>query len=510
MYQYPASELDSAQALLGLLGSLWSETYQGNFLLESLLYARGRIEQQVQNDFEALLGSVSRFRISPVHFIDWYPLQILESQLDQAEAELSHFDDGVTVYDQGAAYDTPLPDTFFVWAAPAGLADAPIIHDGITKATLAWVRGVDYELHDEAIWFLKNPFDSGFLIQEIFQDGALVDRQATVWIYRSSWNRDDIYRQFGYAVDLQVPSSRTGKNLVNAVYDAITQGTSARAIEEALGAITDVPLAIADDVVQAIEADTRNLWVIGAKNAYRFSPNSQILVSVGDACVAGQALADGLQLFRFNRGQLPDAIRALSVSRGMLAAGFFQDLTFENKSVPLVVEEDVYGYTKVSFEIGGFPGDVDKFWDIVHREGIRKNQTLAMLLDQRPATSRTAQPTALGLPATVNPLGFLVQNLFRDNLFVALVKPAKCGPDALGLPFARVLRKVIPPGTACIVLVQLEMTGDKITMDGPGTPERAGVDEIMSFYLGTTFSDTITPDLITEKMTFRAIGGRCE
>jgi hypothetical protein len=60
----------------------------------------------------------------------------------------------------------------------------------------------------------------------------------------------------------------------------------------------------------------------------------------------------------------------------MLGYGFFGGLVFENKDVPVTVEEDVDGYTKVSWSLGGFSLDVEKFWEDVHASGVSKNQNL--------------------------------------------------------------------------------------------------------------------------------------
>lgn len=511
MYQFPASELDSAQSLLRLMGSLWSDTYLGNFLIESMAYARGRVEQQAQDDFDTLAAGVSRFSIPFLRIDDWYALVLKESDRNQATADLSQYDDGATAYDDGSAYDTPRSTTYSVWALPAGLTEVPVVHDAITTASVSWFRGIDYKLQGGAIWFTNNPFETpGFAIQEIFQATQVVDRTVTVWLYRSRWNHDDIYKRFGYVLDQHIPSTRSGKNFLNAIMDAVVQGTTARAFGEALAALADIPLAIAADTVTQVVSDVRNTYVVTAGNVYRFKPASQILVSVGDAIVPGQALSNGLQIFEFNRGQLSSDLRALSVGRGYLGAAYFQDLTFENKTVPLVVEENVDGFTKISFEIGGVPDDVLAFWETVHAFGVAKGQTLAMLMDQRPIGNQDTQPTAAALPTTINPLGFLVQNVFRSNLFAATIRPDLFGDDALGLDFGRALRRITPPGTSFMLLTELEISGDRVTMDGPGTPERAGVSENVDSYQGASYSEVITPALIREQVTGYYVGGRCE
>src|SRR5690606_17803300 len=115
---------------------------------------------------------------------------------------------------------------------------------------------------------------------------------------------------------------------------------------------------------------------------------------------------------QFQRGQVPAELRAVELGRGWLAAGFVGGLTFENKDVPLVVESDGV-YTRLSWELGGWDQDVRRFFDQLHARGLANPPTLAQLLDRR--TNPAGEPTAANLPATINPLAFLVANVLRNH-----------------------------------------------------------------------------------------------
>jgi len=506
-YKFPASDLDSAQTLLASVGGFWNGVYQGSFLVESLLYARARLEEQTHLDFLELLASVSRFKLPVFHTDVWYLLTLKESERNQAEANLAKFD-GTYTFESGIEYDVPVDTEFHVWQLPAGLVNFNLALNRITASSVSLAKGVDYFLKDGAVWFRQNPFENDLVAKrEVFEDGVITDRECGLWLYRGQWDWDAVYTQFSYALGMKLKSSQAAKDLVNAIFDALTLGCTDRYLNRAFSAVCGVPLAKGAETVEHTYTDRRGLWVVTDKNVYRFHQDANLLVDVGDALVEGQALTDALRFFEFGRGQVPSEIRALSVGKGLLAEGYFQDLVFENKEVSTEIDED-QTWTRLTFEVGGFPLDVQKFWDDVHRKGVESGQTLAMLLDRR--TNKTGQPKAAALPLTINPLGFLLQNVFRNNLFVVLIRANCLGPDALGLQHARFLRRILPPHTCCIVLAQLEAT-DEVTMDGPGDETTPGYEEDLGVFLGLTNTEEVEgPDQIEEELRVFQINGRCQ
>ena len=86
--------------------------------------------------------------------------------------------------------------------------------------------------------------------------------------------------------------------------------------------------------------------------------------------------------------------------------------------------------------------------------------TLAHRLDRR--VEKIGEPTALALPATINPLQFLVENVLRNNVTVVRVRVSDLGRNALGLHVARFFYKVIPPHTAVIFVVEVAPDAEEI------------------------------------------------
>ncbi len=495
---YPANDLDRPEKLLGFCGSFWSDAFTGNDLTEAEQYARGQLDAQTVADFDGLLDAMSRQTVRPFRQQLWYRLAFKQSLLIPA---------GMAVYGDSRDFTyggNPLifygvpptaADVAFAWGAPFGLAEPGILLNRITDASLTLVPGLDFLYDGVNLVFRTDPFDNDLVSvrDQLDSQGNVIDRVAELWMYGSTFDHDDVYHQFGYAVAHPAANGPGYRSFVNAIYDGLVRGGTADDVAELFAAAADAPVALGSETVVAVFTDVNFLWVVTDQNAYRCGRQATALVAVGDAIQAGQPVCDAVQFFEFGTGTIPDGLDALAIGPGLLANGYLGDLVFRNENVPLFLTTDLMGFTKVSFDIGGFAADVTKFWDDVHAAGLAAGQTLAELLDQRPLASRTTQPTALALPATVNPLGFLCANVLRANAFLCRVKTTSFGPDAVGLTRAsQDLRTILPPQTLCITLAELAGDEAPVILDGPGDTDDPGYEEsFSSFSGGEPISDVV-------------------
>lgn len=506
---------DDPDKLLGLIGTFWRNVYEGSFLVGSVLHARAQLDADAHLRLLDLVASMSRFTVPVFHRTNWTFLRLLESRKN--ETELATFD-GSLAFDEGspAAYGVPRAGELHAWAAPAGLAKASVVLNRITDASLVLTAGVDYTLADGVIRFRADPFaDDRVATREVVQDGTVVDREAGLWAYGGEWDWDTVHRQFGYALGLRFASGEGYRDLVNAVFDALVQGPTAASLEAAFSAVCGIPLAAGDEVVEETWADGDHRWVSTDKTVYKFGRAAVPVVAVGQLLEAGQPLVRGLRFIDLNRGHaaIVDGLRALVLGRGVLAAGFYQELMFEDAEVPLAVEYDAAGRAKVSWELAGFPGDVEAFFDDLHAAGVAAGETLAHLLDTRPAEARAAfrEPPPAALPPTINPLKFLCDNVLRNNAVVVHCRPSEFGPTALGLgAAAQILRRVVPPQTLCLVVAELSAADAPVRMTAPGSDESPGGVETVTTFSGVAVAEDCDVAMATETVRGRQIAGRCE
>ena len=513
-FTYPQNELDKPQQLLALLGSFWATTYTGNSLIQDTTAAAGRLSAESHYKFLELLNSISRKDINVFNKEDWVPITFTQSELTELQTEAIKYGDNYT-YTSGSntAYGNVVPLDVYRIAKPNGLKSARLIFSRVTEASVVLTLNIDFWLDDNYILLKENPFDNPLIDKReiLHSDGSIKDVEITLWVYRGLYDKDAIYNQFGYALGLKLSSSEGYKSFINAIFDALVGGTSKQAQQVAIAAATGIPIVIeASETVQDITNDSRYLNIITDQHVYQYPLGAAAIVSEGDTVQAGDSLTDLLQTFELGRGTeiSPTDISAITIQSGMLSGDYWQGITFENKTTDLIVQEDVDGYTKVSWELGGFDLDIARFWDTVHAAGIAVNNTLAMLLDVRDNPSD--QPTAASLPTDINPLQFLADNLLRNNAYVIKLKTGFSLPDALEFIPEAQLRQIQPPHTTFILLLTLTYADMPLVLEAAGTETSAGYEESQSGFVVSTVADVMMGTTsITEKVNIYSIQGRC-
>jgi hypothetical protein len=177
---------------------------------------------------------------------------------------------------------------------------------------------------------------------------------------------------------------------------------------------------------------------------------------------AGDPLTDTVTLALTNRGDCPTWLKALPIGPGIL--GEFPgggEVIFADRDVAVNVELNINGYTKISWPLDGFSEHVAAFWSEVHRRGVAAGSTLAMRLDARQAP--IDQPGAASLPATINPLRWLIENVLRQNCVIGRLLVNGFGPEALNTRYLEVLGKIVPPQQAVILLIEGQPADEPVT-----------------------------------------------
>lgn len=530
-YAFPNKIYDQPENLLAVLGSWWADMYAGRDQVNSLVQGKAQLENQSIMDLLELLASLSRFTVPIYHTANWYPLYLRASQRNDAQTSLLRYD-GSQDYDNGDRYDVPRFNAFHAFPRPTTLVEAPLVMNRFVAPTMTQTAGIDYIILDNAIIFRNNPFDDPRVAKRaIYQDGLIVDTEALLWVYRGQFDWDTIYRQFAYVIGLRLKSSAGYRDLMNAVYDAMVGGTTRGDLLRALSAMTGVPLVReAEETIVDMVRDTENMVIITDLSVYKFGLAAEPVVEIGQKVYRGQALTDALQIHELNQGIVPATLTSMALGQGFLSTCFYADLVFENKEVPLVVDtKHPSGYTRVSWDLGGFPLDVQQFFDDLHARGVAEAErpvteceqltktirypandcdeeeviarrgTLAHYLDLREVM--VGEPTATMLPRTINPLKFLIENILRNNAYIVRVKTSGAGHGGVGLYNARLLRKIIPPSTAMILIVDLTAAKDSVKVDQL-------VERVTTFTGMAPLSDVVNT-VADRRLTVRVINGNC-
>ena len=517
-FTYPSRDIDKPDTLLSFLGSHWCSAWSNTHQIRSLMQTRGREEYQKTIDLDEAIAAVSRLTVPVFHTNHWGPLVLLESELNTKDIAVIRYDEGqfygadpIT----GVEYKYGVPQNLWsMFPLASEIEEVPFIFNRMTQPSVSYTHGLDYFIDrvDKAIVFRENPFSNPLVqIRDIYKGGAVVDREAILWMFRSQIEIDDIFTQFGYVLDMKLKSSSEYRGYINAIWDGAVEGTGGKPIEEAIASLTDTPVVQSDgEIVEHVLDDHAHQLVITDKRTYRYPLIATPIVSVGDTVNAGDQLVDTVRIFEFHNGEVPTVteLAALEVGEGFVIQGLVGGITFHNKTTPLVVDTNGI-FTRVEWDVGGFVGDVAEFWDQFHARGVSTPPTLAQLLDIR--ANPPDEPGPASLPATINPLEFLIKNVLRNNAFVVKIRVNKQGPNRIPLSHSQQLRKIIPPHTAMILIVELVVPDEILTMDGPGDDLIPGFEEAP--VLGPALepiTETITgSNQISEDPQLRFVDGVC-
>jgi hypothetical protein len=570
-FVYPGSDLDRSRNLIAALGSFWSKLYDGVDQVHSYTLATAQlVNQSYQNLIEAV-ESMSRYDVPLFHTEFLSPVVLKKSECNTLRTSSVRFDKTTTTFNNDTiSFDRAPASRFFSFPLPDNLADVTQLFNRITFPTGALIKNTDFliDLDRQVIVFAQDPFANTLFTKRVAPDNP-GDTELTLWAFCGKFDYDNVFNQFAYAVGVKLRTSQGYKDLTNAIISGLVEGGATAAIlDSALAAICGIPVSVGPvETVEFVDTDARGLLIVTDKAVYRFTENAVPRVEVEQVITAGTQLIYGVDIHEFFVGNVyarsdnaqpviccpppndiltnsawenlttetdddllldPNMepcqpvrknIAALALDSGFLSACFYGDIVFENKVVPLEIDTaHPSGYTYVKFQLGGYPADLERFFDEVHARGIaaataRKAQdpcaakrrigTLAHLFDRR-ANAET-EPSAAHLPKTINPLRFLVENVLRNNVFVVRISVSALGLNQLGLYNIRHLRRLLPPQTAMIVIFELTADKDNII------PENAISEAISKFTGAEPLGDAIPVELVQDLgASARLVSGTCQ
>lgn len=460
-YTYPNNDYQNPKHIRALLGSVWTNIYEGQGLIDAIVRARADIEQQSHDSLKEAEACVSRNTIPLYQTRRWYKLAIRESDLNSTTASLWRFNDAdLPDLDGSPAYrfDYPLASTEYMWELPADVVDISAITNRITDPSVILTKNLDFRILPDrsGLAFRDNPFADVLHGQtDIFENGEIVDSEITLWLCCVEIDRELLYTHFGYVLGLRIATSEAYKQLINGIMDAIVGGTAMQQVQAVYAALTDIPVVI-DPVesVEAVSADALYTLIITDKHVYKFNPTVTVDVVVGDIVYGGQSLVEDFVSLVPARGESHASLPGITLGKGMLDNIFTGELGFANATATVDVTGAVDS-ERVEWELNGHPLDVDLFWDTVHANRLTYSQSLYALLQEYYGT----------VPTTINPMEFLLAHVLRNNTVIFIAKAAAFGTNALGLGASATLRRIIPPHVTILFVLELPGLTDCVTMD---------------------------------------------
>lgn len=483
------SIFSDGRQFLASLGTFWSQMYAAAGEVDALVQAACANALDTHQRLQEAVQSLSRKAVPVFSKQAWKPLRILRSAA------------------------TRLEDGRWMVSVPA-LAQVGYITNRLLSASLVWLEGDQFTLHAGQLTLPAGLFDDPRVAVRPLTVNNQADIEILLWLCAPETDLETIYNHWGYVIGLHMPSSPEYAKLVDAVLSAITQGPTALQLRRCLALLAGAPCVIEPrETVQDVSYDSLYRVIVTDQHVYRCPKAAQVIASVGDTLRAGDLLTDTVQLYQLSSGQYPEQLPGLSLDRNFISACYYAALIFPNADVPLQIDTaDSSGYTKVSFGLGGFPADVEKFFDELHAKGVhaavqpqptcstpRRNGTLAHLLDKRDVL--TSEPTADTLPKTINPYKFLLQHVLRNNAAIAVVKLG-AGINALGLSQLRLLSHFVPAQQAVLVAMTLTPAAQYVKLSNVLDSAELSVGLMPA-------TDTVSSQRIRSRVTLHLVSATC-
>lgn len=381
------------------------------------------------------------------------PLRLRESEL---VSDLNVFTYGSgAVYGDGRVFGG-LSTASATFAIPEGIASIGFIADSFIAETEVFLPGSDFVLNGTKLTLWRNPFEVLAAQAKSVYDssGVVIDRELVLWaVDVMVWDRlaESMYGLIAGILD----SGESGyAATVGALWRAIIEGPSSAAVLEVLCTAAGVDVAKSTEVVRSVEVTATAKVVVTDTAVYRGHVTAVPTAGVGETLEKGEAVFDTVVIRDLVRPDASlDGVPALTFNvitpSGAVVVGF------PNKDV--AVRETSDGYV---FDVAGTPDAVAAFWAEVRRREKEGAPTLgALLIDE------------FGfIPATLNPLRYLVSHLFLANAVVITTRPQgfRNAPGLVAKASA-LLAGLIP---ARILLIQhsyLDDQFDTLGCSNPGT-----------------------------------------
>jgi hypothetical protein len=212
-YNYPDSDLNKPQLLLSLLGSFWSDTYDGASDVQAFAAARAQLEAQTVQNFREAVDATSREKVPVFHTQLWHQLILKESEMNGIDFSIPKYGEGFVYGAQPTTditilYGRPTNRDVFAFPAPQGIVKAPSLFNRTDLPSVSWFVGLDYVLEDDYIKFNQNPFEVAELpIRDVIEGAEVVDREIALWLFMSEWDLDIVWTHYGHIQGIKLPSS---------------------------------------------------------------------------------------------------------------------------------------------------------------------------------------------------------------------------------------------------------------------------------------------------------------
>jgi hypothetical protein len=224
------------------------------------------------------------------------------------------------------------------------------------------------------------------------------------WGWGARYDRRYGYRYAGYSVGVSASTSPRTKSIAAAAGHQIAGGASVGRLTSLISALTDAPVANADEVVELVGEDSRGTWIATPTQIYRIPQGATTTIQAGDTIRYGDSLSDQIRYASFNRGTVPDWLMAVVITPDTTGGQVVSPVVFLNEQVPLTFVT-ASGKLRFRFSLNTTPEAEEAFWRLIDAEEDATGDAWATYIKGDSGI----------FPATVNPAELVAQTILRRS-----------------------------------------------------------------------------------------------
>ena len=342
------------------LGDYWYSIYYSSDQVGDYVAALCFNREQWDYQFKDTKDCLSRHKTPVFDTIKVKPLTVKYSDFLESSKIYAKYD-GTYAYNGNLFYDVPILTEYAI-RLPDNIKNIGYVSNKLIDGEKqpAVVDGNLLKVYFEpfSICPVTNIYD---------EDGKVVDKSITLWLFDVSLDNEDMYYQYGYIFNIHLPASNRYNQLINVLYDSLINGPTTRTLLLYLSTVTGIPVAITDrEVVKSIV----NNIVTTDHNIYECSCSANIVVNIGDVLTIGDSITDELTVYNYKT--IDDSIKAVSLDRRYIGL-CIDEIVFENEDKALVATTE-NGYTRVDVPVLANRKDKALFNDTLFSNGIDNNK----------------------------------------------------------------------------------------------------------------------------------------
>jgi hypothetical protein len=383
---FPANDATDGQFLYRSLGSFWTRLFSNKNMLKG--YTIGMAEELIQA-YYTLIETINQYSVKDIpllHKEKWHPLKIKKSEFNKTKFI---FEKAGAVFGLQSETDPYYPSSLFRFGTPKetagtvysfqpkdGLVKFGAIADRVISPALLLLPGVDVIADKTTLFFNKDLFnepnipkvklvgDLGESITYIDSDGSVVeDEYIILWCYEAEIDNEELYKNFGVLFDIQLPTSKSYKELLKTLMNMSVEGPTIATLSSAFASLCGVQFIIEPhEIVEDVYSDDLGKYIITDRHVYRVESDRMLSrdVKIGARLQCGQILTDDIKFLDtcISGDWWNKEIKAvkLGFSSHIFLAGGKNQLFLDNS--PSII---TYTRGKLNFPIGGRPEDVTNF-----------------------------------------------------------------------------------------------------------------------------------------------------